>query len=99
MTGVVLTRAEQGFSNSIEATLERINRFGKIVQDAMEYQTVTGYIEDIADLVSDFKIDLERVIAERQKLEAEISQLRSNAAWEADAARERAAEWERASWK
>lgn len=98
MTEVALTRAEQGLSNSIEAALERCETFSRIVQDVMEYQTVTGYIEDITDLVGDFKIDLERLIAERQQLQAEISQLRSDAAW-AEEYRARAAAWDSATWR
>lgn len=98
MSEVALTRAEEGLSQSIESALERINRFGEVVQDVLEYQTVTSYIEDIADLIGDFKIDLERLIAERQALQAEISQLRSDAAW-AEEYRARAAAWDSATWK
>lgn len=98
MTNVALTRAEQGLSLSIDDALVCINRFSKVVEDSLEYQTVTDYIADITDKIGDFKIDLERVIAERQKLEAEISQLRSDAAW-AEEYRARAATWDAATWK
>lgn len=99
MTKVVLTRAEQGLSNSIESTLEFVKDFGVIVQDVMEYQTVVGRITDLTEMIGEFKIDLERLIVERQKLEAELRQVRSDAAWEADAARDRAAAWDNATWK
>ena len=94
-----LTRAEEGLAQSIEAALLCVNRFGEANRDVLEHQTVTDYIDDIADLIGDFKIDLERVIAERQKLEAELSKVRSDAAWADEAARQRAERWEHSTWK